>query len=297
MPSVSIIIPAYNPGRYLAQAIDSVIAQTFTDWEMVVVDDGSTEDISWVRDKHPSIRLIQQENRGLSIARNVAILASTGEFIAFLDADDLWEPDKLAKQVAVMDSCPRVGLCHTLTQYVDAAGHRLDVYFDKATDSYYDLLKICSVVISSSIIRRECLAVASLFDPMYIHVQDYDMWLKIAKYYDLNTIMSVETLYRVHGNNMSKDYSMVHSEVSSLLRRHLGQAYKSKDQVAIELLKKGLYESRVGSGCKAFGSGIASLKEKDIFSCINHFAHALRLAPKYTLKTVISFPYRRSYIR
>src|SRR5690349_8602684 len=100
MARVSVIMPAYNPGRYLDLAVQSVIDQSFKDWELVIIDDGSTQDISYIAGKHSAIRLIRQDNLGLSIARNVGILSSTGEYIAFLDADDLWQPTKLERQVA-----------------------------------------------------------------------------------------------------------------------------------------------------------------------------------------------------
>src|SRR5438128_1933814 len=100
MPRVSVIIPAYDPGPYLEEALQSVIAQTYTDWEAIVVDDGSKQDLSFVAQMHPKIRYIRQDNAGVSAARNRGIAESTGEFIALLDADDLWLPEKLARQVA-----------------------------------------------------------------------------------------------------------------------------------------------------------------------------------------------------
>ena len=100
MPLVSVIIPAYNPGRYLDEAVQSVIAQIFTDWECLVVDDGSTEDLSRVERMDSRVRLIRQKNGGTQAAGDNGTLTSGGEFIVFLDHDDIWLPAKLEKQVA-----------------------------------------------------------------------------------------------------------------------------------------------------------------------------------------------------
>ena len=109
MPTVSVVIPAYNSGPYLDGAVQSVIAQTFTDWECIVVDDGSTEDLSRVEKMDPRVRLIRQENRGTAAARNNAILHSVGEFIAFLDHDDRWMPGRLESMVGVIRADPLAG--------------------------------------------------------------------------------------------------------------------------------------------------------------------------------------------
>ena len=113
MPIISVIIPAYNSGPYLDEAVQSVIAQTFTDWECVVVDDGSTEDLSRVEKMDPRVRLICQPNRVTSPARNMGILKSKGESVALLDHDDLRRPGNPEKQVAAMAASPGAGICHT----------------------------------------------------------------------------------------------------------------------------------------------------------------------------------------
>lgn len=103
VPTVAVVIPAYNPGPYLRPALDSVIGQTFTDWECVVVDDGSTEDLSWVDGIDKRVRLITKRNQGVSIARNVGVAATTAPWVAFLDSDDLWYPKKIEAQLATVD--------------------------------------------------------------------------------------------------------------------------------------------------------------------------------------------------
>ncbi len=112
-PRVSILVPSYNAGKYLKDALDSVYAQTFTDFELIVVDDGSEDDTADVAAQYPQVRYFPCAHHGVSIARNTAIVQAKGEILTFLDADDLWAPDKLEKQVAYLDSHPDCQLVFT----------------------------------------------------------------------------------------------------------------------------------------------------------------------------------------
>lgn len=293
MPKVSIITPAYNPGSFLDDTVQSVINQTFTDWEMIIVDDGSTEDISYITTKHPAITLIRQENCGLSVARNTGILNSTGELLAFLDADDVWLPSKLESQVQVMAEDATAGLCHTHTDFVDDQGNRLGSSFTKRVDSYIGLLKQCTICVSSVMLRRECLSVSGLFDPLYVSVQDYDMWLKIAPYYKFAFIPISLTQYRVHDRSMSSNYLMVYEEVKSLLQRHIRHAQRHKDIGALAAAQIGLNQVRVGYGCQAFDCSRGSFNQKDWPSFRGHLRTALRLAPAHVIKSIYSNVFRR----
>src|SRR5579871_1193688 len=234
MPGISVIIPAYNPGRFLEETLQSVIAQTYTDWECVVVDDGSKEDLCWVATRHPQIRLIQQENRGLSIARNRGILATTAEYIAFVDADDLWLPTKLERQLARMED-PAIGLCHAQFAVIDAEGRRSEIGSPAqfyAFETFRDLLRHNCVGVSSVLLRREALAVSGLFDPMLRTAQDHDMWVKITRHYQSAFVPTVEILYRVHGNNLSGDFRLTYEEVMRILRKNLELATRQGDTTA-----------------------------------------------------------------
>lgn len=113
MPAVSIIIPAYNARAFLADAIQSVLRQTCDDYELIVVDDGSADDTAAIASSFPRVQCVRQDNAGVSAARNRGATKARGEFIAFLDADDIWHPDKLARQLAAMRAHPRVNLCRT----------------------------------------------------------------------------------------------------------------------------------------------------------------------------------------
>jgi len=288
MPQVSIITPAYNPGRYLAEAIDSVIAQSFTDWEMVVVDDGSTEDFSWVGDKHSNIRLIRQENRGLSVARNVAIIASQGKYIAFLDADDVWLPTKLGKQVAVMEESPRAAFCQTQFEMIDEKGTFISAGYARPILSYVEMLQGCSICISSVLLRRECLAVSSLFDPFLKSSQDFDMWLKLSRFYDIAFVPSCETLYRWHSQNMSHNYRGTYAETKRLFHSHIRLAHETEDQAALMEAKAGLRRAHATFSAQAFDYSRASLRQRRIKPFVLHLAFAFQSSPSYVTRSIFS---------
>jgi len=115
-PRVSVLIPCYNAGRYLAAALDSVLAQTYQDFEIIVVDDGSEDDSAAVAARYPRVRYFHNAHSGISATRNLAISKARGDIIVFLDADDLWVPEKLEKQVAYLDSHPECELVYTLVR-------------------------------------------------------------------------------------------------------------------------------------------------------------------------------------
>ncbi|MEL6912272.1 MAG: glycosyltransferase family A protein, partial [Cyanobacteria bacterium J06598_4] len=124
MPKVSVVIAAYNLMAYLPETIANVLQQTFTDFEVIVVNDGSTDHTAqWVSQvEDPRVRLISQENMGLSGACNTGVINATGEYITFLDADDLWEKTKLAQQVEILDNYPEVSVVSTWVTYMNEAG-------------------------------------------------------------------------------------------------------------------------------------------------------------------------------
>ena len=130
MPKASVIIPAYNAMAYLPETLDSVIAQTFTDFEVLIINDGSSDNIvEWASQIQDSrVRLISQANQGLPGARNTGIWHSKGEYLAFLDADDIWESSKLAKQVECLDKNLDVGMVSSLVSAIDPNGNLIHIY-------------------------------------------------------------------------------------------------------------------------------------------------------------------------
>lgn len=289
MSRVSIVIPAYNPGAFLDEALASVLAQTFQDWECVVVDDGSREDLSRVDDLDPRMRRVRQENRGLPIARNVGILATDGEYLAFLDADDVWLPDKLAAQIALLDANRDAALCHAAFDIIDEKSQVVKSGWARPIASYAELLSNSWICVSTVMVRRSCLAVSGLFDPLRRACEDYDMWLKLARFYEMEFVADKSALYRVHSSNMSGDPALMAREVTLVLNRHIRLAGERGDKATKNEIRRSIHQARVGWGCNAYDKARAQVGQRDISATSRHLALSLRLAPLYTLKQLLLF--------
>ena len=188
MPRVSVIIPSYNCARFIDRALQSVLDQTYSDYEIIVVDDGSSDETREVVMRYGSeIRYMYQRNRGLSAARNYALGAATGELIAYLDADDAWYPTKLEKQVAFLDANPRCGFVHSDVDVLDDRDQVVRRNFNRETGRLVPigkcmlaLLERCHVQILTVLIRHDIVRKVGYFDERLIGVQDYLQWILAA---------------------------------------------------------------------------------------------------------------------
>ena len=187
-PSVSVIIPAYNAAQYIGETLESVCAQTYKDFETIVVNDGSpdTEELERALAPYMSrIRYLKQENRGPSGARNLAILQSRAPFIALIDSDDLWLPTYLAEQMKVLDEDPQCDLvyCDALL-FGDSplAGRTFMQQSPSSGEATFEniLRERCTIITSCVVARREALIAAGLFDENFYHSEDFDLWLRLA---------------------------------------------------------------------------------------------------------------------
>ncbi len=181
--TLSVVIPTQNRRWSIARALDSVRAQTRMANEVIVVDDGSTDDTArFVEEAYPEVRLLRQENRGVSAARNAGIGAAQGELIAFLDSDDEWRKTKLERQLQAMESSPGSLLCHTDEIWI-RNGRRVNPMkkhrkyggriFDKA-------LPLCVISPSSVLVDRRLFDAVGLFDESFPACEDYDLWLRVC---------------------------------------------------------------------------------------------------------------------
>ncbi len=182
MPTVSVVIPSYNRACLLKEAIDSVLAQDFVDFEIIVVDDGSTDDTPEILDSYTSIRVVRQAHRGVSAARNAGIARTTGQLIAFLDSDDLWLPKKLTAQTAFFKAHQDALICQTEEVWV-RNGVRVNP--KKRHKKYSGMifercLELCLVSPSAVMIKRNLFDDVGWFDESLPACEDYDLWLRIA---------------------------------------------------------------------------------------------------------------------
>lgn len=213
MPKVSVIIPAYNRAQFLPRAIDSVLAQTYKDFEVLVVDDGSTDDTKKVLEQYNGkIKYFYKDNGGSSSARNHGIENSSGEYIAFLDSDDIWMPEKLSIQVDVLDKNKNVGLVYSRMPIIDNEGKRIGYKpQDEIGRNFYELLHHWGDLPTSTVLtRKQCFDRAGLFDIDLLTVQDIDMWLRIAKDYDIHECKGQELAhYFRHGKQNTSNRANV----------------------------------------------------------------------------------------
>ncbi len=216
MPKVSVIIPAYNVAPYIGETLTSVFAQTFTDYEVIIINDGSPDTEEFERALEPfkeRIRYLKQENRGASSARNTGLRAARGEFVAFLDADDLWLPSYLEDQLAVIHArnCDLVCADALIVGESPDAGR---TYFEAVMDSappnevtFLDLLSgERSLITSGVLVRREPVMEVGLFDEQLRNAQDLDLWLRLARHgARLSYLPRVLLKYRARLNSLTGD--------------------------------------------------------------------------------------------
>lgn len=216
MPRVSVIIITFNRPQYLCEAINSALGQTFKDFEIIVVDDGSIGKTKEVSEKYgPSIRYIFQDHQGRSAARNTGINAAKGEYIAFLDDDDIWLPEKLEKQVAFFDAHPETGLTHAFIELMDEYGRPLPNETKKQRKSYKMAMRLgynyqgmsrfCVMYTSTVLLRRECLHKTGIFDPQMKAFEDWDFYLRFALEYNIVTIPESLTRFRIHKTHATQN--------------------------------------------------------------------------------------------
>jgi glycosyltransferase involved in cell wall biosynthesis len=223
---VSINLCCYNSERFLEQTLQSIFAQTLTDWELVVINDGSQDATNSIVRRHiadgRNIIYHSQVNVGLGASRNKAIELSTGKYIALIDHDDVWEPEKLARQVAQMEANDRIGLSYTDAHVVDAAGATLRRYMARellAQGAVLPQLFLGDFIACSTVmIRRDVIAQVGGFRPELKITEEYDLFLRIAAAgYDFALVDAPLISLRVHGSNASWDVLRTRDENLSVL--------------------------------------------------------------------------------
>jgi glycosyltransferase involved in cell wall biosynthesis len=208
MPTVSVIIPTYNRAFMLKEAIQSVLDQTYSDYEVIVVDDGSTDNtrevVNALSDKR--VRYVFQENRERSAARNHALSLARGRYIAFLDSDDLFLPTKLEKQVAALEKEQKFGMVYSSAICTDKQGKRIAPFMYKATASGWIYRKVAfyvpiTILPTLVMIRTEVLSQVGGFDEKMTRFEDIDMWRRVARRYPILAMQEPLSIFRTHSDN------------------------------------------------------------------------------------------------
>ena len=249
--TVSIVMAAKNYARFLPMAVESVRAQTVTEWELHIVNDGSTDDTHEVVQRFLSdsrIHYLQSDALGQSRAKNLGIARSRGAFVAFLDADDAWLPTKLEKQLALFQNGTGVVFCRR--SLMDESGKALPAMPQAAIPSgrvLAEMFKQNFVCFSSAMVRREVFSRVGRFDPQCDLAIDYDLWLRVAKHYEFEFVDEELVRYRTGHGNLSKKLSDRVATAFSIMHRALNR-FGVAQEVPSEVVAEGY-----ASTCRTLG--------------------------------------------
>jgi glycosyltransferase involved in cell wall biosynthesis len=285
-PLISVIITNYNYGRYLRQAIDSALAQTYPSVEVIVVDDGSQDDSADVaRSYGERVRFIAQKNQGVSVARNRGVEESSGEFVAFLDADDIWFPYKLEKQAGRLLSDPELGLVHCGIQEIDGDGARLDKVIQGmegwvAKEMLLFERPVIHSLGSTGLIRRIAFDSVGGFDPDLSTSADWDFCYQVALRQRIGFIAEPLVYYRVHSSNMHSNIKLMEHDVMICYRK----AFDTTDPALLAIRRRSYGNIHMVLAGSYFQSGNA-------MAFLRHTLRSVLYSPS-CFKRVLGFPVR-----
>lgn len=227
MPKVSVLIASYNMARYLPQAIDSALMQDYPDFEVIVLDDGSSDGTVEVARSYGSrVRYHWQPNSGVANAYNALLHLAEGEYLQHLDADDVLMPGALRKLAGLLDAHPSVGLAHGAALVIDSTGKVYDkrhvpgwiakMGVVPSEAAFKELLRGCHITTSTVMLRRSVLDTVEMFDQRAVPGEDWDMWMRVAAEYDVAFTPEVVAHYRIHPTSITSGYT-----VENVLASHL----------------------------------------------------------------------------
>jgi glycosyltransferase involved in cell wall biosynthesis len=232
MPLISVIIPVFNGEKTIKETIESVLNQTFSDLELIVINDGSFDStlniLSRVRD--PRLKIFSYPNAGLSASRNRGFSHACGEFVSFIDADDLWTPDKLEAQLKALEVNPQAAVAYSWVDYIDSTGK----FFRSgnhitANGNIYERLLIDNLLENGSnpLIRKQALAETGSFDRQMSAAEDWDMWLRLSARHHFVAVPKPQVLYRMSTNSLSTNVLRMEAAALQLIEKAFVEAPSS----------------------------------------------------------------------
>jgi len=238
MPLISVVIPVYNGERTIRETIASVLKQTFTDFELLVIDDGSTDTTPAIASSFtdPRLTVLSYPNAGLAASRNRGIAKASGKYISFIDADDLWTPDKLELQLRALESNPEAAVAYSLvdviddsSQWIRPGGHL------KVSDNAYSHLLLTNFIEngSNALILKSAFERVGNFDESLKAAEDWDLYIRLAKHYPFVVVPSPQILYRESSTSMSSKIIQQKSQSLQVIEKAFSDAPES-----LQYLKK-----------------------------------------------------------
>jgi len=243
-PIVSVVIPTYNRANLLGRAVRSVLRQTFSDFELIVVDDASVDDTASVIDDFYDKRIKYTRhgsNLGAPAARNTGISNARGRYIGLLDDDDEWYPEKLEKQVLKFSQIPEtVGLIYSGYEVRESDGRLLRTYFPEARgDVHLRLLLGTTIGSPTPLIRKACFQKVGLFDESLKSCQDWDMWKRISDHYEFDCVPEILAIGYRHEKQISSDFASMIPGRTRMVEKHLAEFRRHPEILVIHLKRLG----------------------------------------------------------
>ena len=280
MSKVSIIIPTFNRRDYITIALDSVLAQTYKDYEIIIIDDGSSDDTKEVlKPYQDKIHYFYHDNKGIPATRNRGVREAHGDYIALLDSDDYWLPEKLERQMDCFKKNPHYGMVATRCSSITQDGRfREKNRPGKSGWILNDLFKANFIRTSSAMIKKECFEKVGFFDeslPMY---EEVDLWLRIAKHYPIGFINTPLTVYIDNPQGVSTN-----SLAGRLLRQKVLEKNYLKECIPLDLYRKRVSSNYYSIGKHYLHQGAKSEGKKYFKQSINLHPLNLKSLFYYTL--------------
>jgi glycosyltransferase involved in cell wall biosynthesis len=219
-PLVSVIITCYNQGNFLQKSIQTAFDLNFKNTEVIVIDDGSTDDTATIANSFKNILYHFQKNQGLSAARNTGINLSKGSYILFLDADDWLYPDGLSYSVTALEKNEKVAFISGSFLWINSDGSKGEGYPVEEKDPYLLLLERNYIGMHGTVLYRRSVLEKFKFDHTLKACEDYDLYLQIAAQFPVMHHNKFMAVYRKHGENMSDNYTLMLNEVEKVLLKH-----------------------------------------------------------------------------
>lgn len=267
-PRVSVVMATHNGAQYIAEAIQSVLNQTFSDFELIVIDDGSTDNTSEIVSQFlfdNRIKYFYQKNKGTSAARNKGIEEAKGIYIAFIDQDDIYFPEKIYKTYQYLEKNAVYGMVYTNMHLIDSQGQFICEWLTKMKfygegDIYLNLLSECFFGPIAILVRKSVLFDAGLFNEDVKCVEDIDLWLRIARISKIGLIREPLVKWRQHDNNFSKNLRVAVPNLINVFERQLLLNLSSNERVVVRHEMSRLYFElslmRLGEGLLRQGQGM-----------------------------------------
>jgi len=275
---VSVIVPVYNRAHLVAETVDSILLQTYRHLEIILINDGSSDNsLSVIKEYEKcfpeKVRVIDQKNQGQIVARNKGIKLARGKYIAFLDSDDLWLPDKLEHQIPLFNQ--GVGLVYGGVELINESGETTG--FNPCDPSvqgniYPQLLVKNRMTGGSVVVLAEALAKVGLFDPEFKAAENWDLWLRICKEYQARLVNKPVVKYRLHQNNMSKDVMLMQDAKRQIMAKHCDK--HSSDKLVARY-------SRLAEADLFYKLGVDCFSREQFGKAIRNFLQVMKISPFY----------------